>query len=485
MPESPGYSGDPLNLNWLMPAEERINSTLYRIPAGSYHKGIRFFIWRKMDQKELTKSDALYIRDILAKSLDMQSLNLTEVSALLEVSDRYLWSEIFDAARSVKEKVYGKRIVLFAPLYLSNECMNDCLYCGFRKGNTDAKRKTLTVNEALEEAALLAGRGYKRLLLVSSEHPKRAGIDYFEKITDAIYKKTDIRILHVNSAPMSVDDFKRLKASGVGVYQCFQETYHMPTYRFMHPTGSKSDYAWRLGVMDRAIEAGFEDVGMGVLLGLYDWRWDVAALIAHCRRLINKYGFGPHTLSVPRLQPAQGSKADNLRYRVSDDDLKKIVAIYRLALPYVGVVVSTREPSGLRDELFSSGASQVSAGSKTSPWGYMKDGDTEQFEIGDSRSLEEVIGKIASLGLMPSLCTACYREGRSGERFKNLAEETTIKNFCHENALLSLKEYVEDCASGEVKKELTKILNEEIAKSRNGLAEKFKLIEAGKRDMHV
>jgi 2-iminoacetate synthase len=438
-----------------------------------------------MDQKGMTKPDMSRIRDVLLKSLDLQTLNLTEVSALLDVSDKELWLEIFDTARRVKEKVYGRRIVLFAPLYLSNECVNDCLYCGFRKGNKNAVRKTLTVNEAVEEASLLANRGYKRLLLVASEHAKITGIDYLEKIVKAIYDNTGVRILHVNSAPMSVEDFRRLKASGVGVYQCFQETYHMPSYRRLHRTGMKADYAWRLGVMDRAVEAGFEDVGMGVLLGLYDWRWDVAALIAHCRRLINKYGFGPHTLSVPRLQPAQGSAADHLKYRVTDEDFRKIVAIYRLALPYVGVVVSTREPAGLRDELLSLGASQISAGSKTSPWGYMKAGDTEQFEIGDTRGLEEVMEKIASLGLMPSLCTACYREGRSGEKFKHLAEETAIKNFCHENAVLSLKEYVEDCASGELKERLIKILNEEIAKSSNGLSERFKLIEAGKRDVHI
>lgn len=432
-----------------------------------------------------TIPDISRIRDILSKSLDLQTLNLTEVSALLDVRDNDLWIEIFDTAGRVKEKVYGKRIVLFAPLYLSNECMNDCLYCGFRKGNKDAVRKTLTVNEAIEEASFLAGRGYKRLLLVAGEHTRITGIDYLGKIVNAIYDNTGIRILHVNAAPMSVDDFRRLKDSGVGVYQCFQETYHMPSYRHFHRTGMKADYAWRLGVMDRAIEAGFEDVGMGVLLGLYDWRWDVAALIAHCRRLINKYGFGPHTLSVPRLQPAQGSTVDQLKFRVTDEDLRKIVAVYRLSLPYVGVVVSTREPAELRDELLSIGASQISAGSKTSPWGYMKKGDTEQFEIGDTRSLEEVMEKIADLGLMPSLCTACYREGRSGERFKHLAEETVIKNFCHENAVLSLKEYVEDCATGTLKEQLMKILNDEIAKDSNGLADKFKLIEAGKRDVHI
>jgi len=429
--------------------------------------------------------DNVYIKDILAKSLDLQVLNLPEISALLDVRDEGMWDEVFDTARKVKEKVYGKRIVLFAPLYLSNECANDCLYCGFRKGNTEAVRKSLSVDEAVEEAALLSKRGYKRLLLVASEHNKRAGIDYFENVIDAIYKRTDIRILHVNSAPATVEEFRRLKASGIGVYQCFQETYHIPSYRHLHPTGTKADYAWRLGAMDRAIEAGFEDIGMGVLLGLYDWRWDVAALLSHCRRLISKYGLGPHTLSVPRLQPAKGSMVDLERYRVSDEDLKKIVAVFRLALPYVGIVISTREPAELRDQLFSTGASQISAGSKTSPFGYIKDGDTEQFEVSDKRSLDEVIRKLCTLGLIPSLCTACYREGRSGGTFRDLAQKESMKAFCHENALLSLKEYMEDSASDELKEHLGKILKEEISKSRNGLSEKMKLIEKGKRDIHI
>jgi len=438
-----------------------------------------------MTDNENMNPSPSHIREILAKSLDLQVLDLTEVSALLALEDGELWQEVFEAARRVKEKVYGKRIVLFAPLYLSNECANDCLYCGFRAGNREARRKTLSVNEAVEEAGLLSGRGYKRLLLVASEHRKITGIDYIEQVVSAIYRDTDIRILHANTAPMSMEDFRRLKGSGIGVYQCFQETYHIPTYRHMHPAGAKADYAWRLTVMDRAIEAGFEDVGMGVLLGLYDWRWETGALIAHCRRLINKYGFGPHTVSVPRLQPAQGSSVSNSRYRVSDEDLKKIVAIYRLALPYVGVVVSTREAAGRRAELLTIGASQISAGSKTSPWGYIRDGDTEQFEIGDTRSLEEIIGRIVSLGLMPSLCTACYREGRSGETFRHLAENETIKNFCQENAVLSLKEYMEDCASGEVKEQLKKMLKTEIAKSKNGLEGKFRTIEQGKRDVHI
>jgi 2-iminoacetate synthase len=434
--------------------------------------------------KTKINTDRSYIRDVLAKSLELQILTLPEVSSLIALEDGELWDEVFETAAKVKEKVYGRRIVLFAPLYLSNECVNDCLYCGFRTGNKAAVRKTLTEDEAVEEARLLSERGYKRLLLVTSEHTKLAGIDYLEKIINSIYDKTDIRILHANTAPMNVEDFRRLKDTGIGVYQCFQETYHMPSYRHLHPKGNKADYAWRLSVMDRAVEAGFQDVGMGVLLGLYDWRWEVGAIMAHSRRLINKYGFGPHTLSVPRLQPAEGSDMDLGRYRVSDDDLKKIVAIYRLALPYVGVVVSTRERSGLRDELLSIGASQISAGSKTSPWGYVRNGDTAQFEIGDKRSLEEIIARIASLGYLPSLCTACYREGRSGERFRELTEKGAMKEFCHDNALLSLKEYIDDCAPEDIKDELIKRLEEESAESSNGLAEKLRLIEQGKRDVH-
>ena len=442
-----------------------------------------FFILEHM-KSVMTNSDSKLIKDILDKSLDLQALTLKEISALIGLHDKTIWEEVFDAANRVKEKVYGKRVVLFAPLYLSNECMNDCLYCGFRTGNKGAKRKSLTIDEAVQEAGLLSKKGYRRLLLVASEHAKITGVDYFEKVADAIYKNTDIRILHANTAPMSVDDFRRLKASGIGVYQCFQETYHIPSYRYLHPTGTKSDYASRLAVMDRAIEAGFEDVGMGVLLGLYDWRWEVGALIAHSRRLINKYGFGPHTLSVPRLQPAEGSEVDFSKYRVSDEDLKKIVAIYRLALPYVGVVVSTRESADLRDELLTVGASQISAGSKTSPWGYMEKGDTEQFEIGDSRSLEEVMVKLSDMGLIPSLCTACYREGRSGEQFRQLAQNEKMKKFCHDNALLSLKEYVEDCCSDDVKENLEGLLKKEISKSSNGLINKMKLVEKGKRDVH-
>ena len=430
------------------------------------------------------KTDPALIQDILDKSMELQILNMDEVNALIALEDKDMWERVFQTARLVKEKVYGRRIVLFAPLYVSNECMNDCLYCGFRTGNSNVIKKTLSIDEAVGEARLLSSKGYKRLLLVASEHPLKAGIDYLERVIDAVYAGSDVRILHVNAAPMSTEEFRRLKAAGAGVYQCFQETYHIPSYRRLHTRGAKTDYEWRVSAMDRAIEAGFEDVGMGVLLGLYDWKQDVAALIGHSLSLIEKYGFGPHTLSVPRLQPAEGMGVDLAKYRVSDDDLKKVVAIYRLALPYAGVVISTRESAALRDELLLMGASQLSAGSKTSPLGYIKDGDTEQFEIGDRRSLEEVIGKIIETGLLPSLCTACYREGRSGATFRNLAQSEAMEELCNDNALLSLKEYFEDSSSDIFKEKLRSVLKHELENENRGLAEKFELIEKGARDLH-
>lgn len=431
------------------------------------------------------EADRSRIRDILAKSSALEALNLSEVSSLLAVRDRDVWDDIFATACRVKQKVYGKRIVLFAPLYLSNECMNNCTYCGFRTSNRDAIRKSLSIDEAVTEAALLSDRGYRRLLLVASENPGRTGIDYLEEVVDMIYAHTDIRILHLNAAPMSVEEFRRLKKHGIGVYQCFQETYHLPTYRLLHPSGPKADYDKRLEVMDRAVEGGFEDLGMGVLLGLFDWRWDVWALIAHSLRLMKKYGFGPHTISVPRLQPAQGFDALSTGHKVSDEDFKKIVAIFRLALPYVGIVISTRESAALRDELFFIGVSQMSAGSRTSPWGYLSGEDTEQFETGDKRTLEEMIDRIASAGLIPSLCTACYREGRSGERFRHITEKGAMERFCSANALLSLREYAEDHAEGDRRALLIKMLEDECAGSENGLVDKFREIKRGRRDVHI
>ncbi len=434
------------------------------------------------------------ITAILDKAQKLKGLSLKDVSVLLNVGavrEPTLRETILKTAGRLKEKVFGKRIVLFAPLYLSNECVNNCLYCGFRVENREAARKTLSVDEAVREAKTLEAKGYKRLLLVAAENPAKSNIDYILKVVKAIYSETDIRILHLNAAPMSVGDLKRLKAAGIGVFQVFQETYRTETYAMMHPSGRKKDYSYRLSAMDRAIDAGFEDLGIGALLGLYDWRFDVLATIAHAWYLKERYGIWPHTISVPRLRPATGSAIKETPYPVSDEEFKLIVAIYRLAVPTAGVVVSTREGADLRREVLAVGASQISAGSKTEPGGYEEDGEhyeAAQFATDDHRTLDEVIEDVAALGYMPSLCTSCYRAGRTGSGFHDMASSGAIKDYCSANAALTLKEYMLDSAGDSVdaceeaiERELGEIADEKL---KAGIRERLLRIEAGKRDIY-
>ena len=359
--------------------------------------------------------------------------------------DEGMVAAILEKAAEVKEAVFGPRVVLFAPLYLSNYCSNDCLYCGFRKSNSLARRKALSPDEAVEQAKILSRMGFKRIILVAGEHPLHSGVDYLVEVAREIYSRTDVRILHVNSAPVSVEDFKKIKAAGYGVYQCFQETYHKESYKFLHPTGKKSDFLYRLSAMDRALEAGFGDVGIGPLLGLYDYHYDALAAIAHSKHLEANFGASAHTISVPRLRPAEGAGIKDAPYPVSDEEFKKIVAVYRLCVPQAGVVISTREPAKLRDECLSCGASQISAGSSTEPGGYDKgEHSTAQFDLADHRPLNEMVRIIARAGLLPSLCTACYRSGRQGADYLNTASSGKLKELCTANALLSLKEYLLD-----------------------------------------
>lgn len=442
------------------------------------------------------------VNAILEKSLALKGLSLEDVAVLLNVGAQKLpllqgegWGEggvhkILDTAGQVKEEVFGKRIVLFAPLYLSNECVNNCLYCGFRVENKKAVRKTLTAENAVTEAKALEARGYKRLLLVAAENPARSNVDYILDVVNAIYKETGIRILHLNAAPMPVKDLRRLKEAGIGVFQVFQETYHPEAYEKMHPSGNKRDYEYRLSVMDSAIEAGFDDLGIGALLGLYDWRFDVLATVSHAHYLKEKYGIWPHTISVPRLRPASGSQLTETPYPVSDEEFKLIVALYRLAVPTAGVVVSTRESAELRREVLATGASQISAGSKTEPGGYEEDEEhyeAAQFGIDDHRTLDEVIEDVASLGYMPSLCTSCYRVGRTGKNFHEMAFSGNIKDYCSANAVLTLKEYVLDSANGSreaseeaIKNELGGISDKNL---KSGVEERLLRIEAGERDI--
>lgn len=444
------------------------------------------------------RPDSARLKEILEKASLAKGLSLDEAAVLLSVKDNVLLHEIYHAANLVKEKVFGKRVVVFAPLYLSNYCTNNCLYCGFRIDNKDAVRKALDKDEIISEANILEDMGFKRLLLVCGEDPKRAGLDYMLDAVDAIYKNTGMRILHINAPPMALEELRTLKGAGVGVYQAFQETYHKPTYEKFHPSGRKSNYEYRLNVMDRAIEAGFEDVGIGALLGLYDYRYDALAVIAHSQYLFERFGAYAHTISVPRLRPASGSPIKDMPESVTDEDFKKIVAVYRLAAPSAGVVISTREPAALRDEVLHIGASQISAGSKTEPGGYNERGKgqgvrgkaVEQFSVNDHRTMEEMLLSIAKSGLMPSLCTTCYRVGRTGRAFTNKTLAGDMNKFCHANAILTLQEYILDYAKNggaeigkaAIEKGIEEIKEEGLKKI---LMKKLAEIKAGKRDVYV
>jgi len=422
---------------------------------------------------------------VLEKASLAGGLSLEEAAILLSIKDSALLNELFRIAGEVKERVFGRRIVLFAPLYLSNYCTNGCTYCGFRSQNRDVPRKALTVDEAVSEAKALVAMGFKRVLLVTGEDP-RWGLDYITSCVRAIYERTGMRIVHVNAPPMDTDSLRELKKSGAGVYQSFQETYHRPTYAVMHPSGRKKDYDFRLDVMDRAMDAGFGDVGIGPLLGLYDYRFDSLASIAHSERLFKNYGTHAHTISIPRLRPAEAG-LDDAPYRVSDEELKKVVAVFRLSVPSAGIVASTREPAEFRATLIHTGATQLSAASRTNPGGYAGEKSLEQFSTNDHRSLIEVIRSIIDEGLLPSLCTTCYRVGRTGSEFTGKTMAGEMEKFCQANAVLTLKEYLLDYCQNGSKEALQKAIDEGLKGVdpgiRKALAQKLDELEAGERDL--
>lgn len=428
------------------------------------------------------------VLNVIEKAGAGAGLCLEETACLLSVEDAGLLRLINDKAAELKQRLFGKRVVLFAPLYLSNICSNGCVYCGFRAANKDMARRALTVDEAVREAQAIESMGFKRVLLVNGEDPER-GIDYIAAVVKAIYAKTGMRIIHVNAAPMTVDEFRELKAVGVGVYQSFQETYHRPTYAKVHPTGKKRDYDWRLSVMDRAAEAGFGDVGIGPLLGLYDYKFDCLAAVAHSIHLFETFGAHSHTISIPRLRPADGAALTDVMHPVSDNDLKKIVSVLRLAVPPAGVVVSTRESAPLRAELVNMGATQLSAASRTNPGGYGNEATLEQFSTNDRRTLAEVMRSVADDGLLPSLCTTCYRVGRTGHEFTEKTMAGGMSRLCQANAILTLKEYLEDYGSNGSDAALRKALAASIEEiddhaTKRAVLDKLKEIEAGKRDLY-
>jgi 2-iminoacetate synthase len=400
-------------------------------------------------------TDAGIVHAILSKARQAGGLDAKDVAFLCSISDPVLLSELFETAKQVKETIYGRRLVLFAPLYISNLCKNECLYCAFRAKNKAIKRRTLTQDEIAVEVQTLEKQGHKRVLLVAGESYPKQGFQYVLDSIQTVYQTRsgsgEIRRVNVNVAPLTLEEFRQLKAANIGTYQLFQETYNRQTYKKVHLGGQKADYDWRITAIDRAMQAGIDDVGIGVLFGLCDWRFELLALMQHIRHLEAKFGVGPHTISVPRLEPATGSDmASHPPKPVSDIDFRKIVAILRLAVPYTGIIMSTRETSKMRRETFALGVSQISAGSRTNPGGYAEGEDVldeAQFSLGDHRSLDEVIYDAATLGYIPSFCTGCYRLGRTGQDFMDLAKPGLIKEHCDPNALSTFLEYLLDYGS--------------------------------------
>ncbi|HOK39892.1 MAG TPA: [FeFe] hydrogenase H-cluster radical SAM maturase HydG [bacterium] len=436
------------------------------------------------------------IHSILEKAKNLQRLSLEETAVLLNVNNTEILEKIYQTANYVKNKIYGKRVVLFAPLYISNYCKNNCLYCGFKAENKLIKRKALTKLEIQQETEILLKQGHKRILMVCGEDAPNGlnSIDYYVEAIKTIYEaevnKNKIKRVNINCAPLSVDEFKKLKKASIGTYQLFQETYHQETYKKMHLAGKKSDPDNRIDAIDRAFLAGIDDVGLGVLFGLYDYKFEVLGLLSHIEHLEQRFNVGPHTISVPRIEPAEGAEISfNPPYKLSDDDFKKVVAILRLAVPYTGIILSTRESPQMRDLLLHLGVSQISAGSKTSPGGYSKDSFTAQFSIGDYRSLNEIVSTLIKYNYIPSFCAACYRKKRTGEIFMSLAKPGTIKDKCTINALITLKEFLLDFAESELIIEANKLIDfysQKLTKPEQDLLNKiFLRLEQGYRDEYI
>ena len=442
--------------------------------------------------------EAGQVREIVAKSLSKKWLSVEESASLLLTADPELVEEIFAAARELKRRVYGNRIVLFAPLYIGNLCINNCKYCAFRNSNPDIFRRTLTRKEIREQVEALVNVGHKRLILVFGEHPKYDA-DFIADCVRSAYNTRvghgEIRRVNINAAPLDMEGYRIVKEAGIGTYQIFQETYHHQTYNRMHPGNTrKGDYLYRLDGLSRAMEAGCDDVGIGALFGLYDWRFEVLGLVCHALHLQQRYGVGPHTISFPRIRPAYGVHL-NSKYFVSDYDFKRLVAILRLSVPYTGMILTAREKPQLRREVMAFGVSQIDAGSRIEIGGYTEAGDgqvmeREQFQLGDIRSLDEVMYELFQDGYVPSFCTACYRLGRTGEHFMEFAIPGFIKNYCTPNALTTLTEYLEDYASITTKTAGEKIICRELDKleagpTKNKLLDRMERIRnSGDRDLY-
>ncbi len=438
------------------------------------------------------------VREIIQRSLDKNRLEPEEMATLINADSPELAEEIFEGARELKRRIYGNRIVLFAPLYVGNECVNKCEYCGFRVDNTEVHRKTLLTEELVAEVEALEDLGHKRLIMVYGEHPKYDA-QYIHDTVREVYKVKkgagEIRRVNINAAPLDEEGFKLVKEADIGTYQIFQETYHRETYEKVHAAGPKSNYLWRLNGLDRAMKAGIDDLGIGALLGLYDWRFETMALLYHTIHLEETFNVGPHTISFPRLEPAVGTDIDKIteKYAVSDFDFKRLVAILRLAVPYTGLILTCRESKELRDEMLSFGVSQIDGGSSIGVGSYSnsdpEDFKKSQFLLGDNRSLDEIIRELCDAGFIPSFCTGCYRKGRTGEHFMEFAVPGFVKRFCTPNAVLTFLEYLNDYATGDTLEAGLRQIDREVedmpeSKAKDELLERMKQVRAGERDLY-
>ena len=441
------------------------------------------------------RNDHALIEEILKKAEEGNGISHREAAVLIEVDDKEVEERMYDIARRLKQRIYGNRIVMFAPLYLSNYCINGCVYCPYHAKNRTIPRRKLTQEEIRREVIALQDMGHKRLALETGEHPTKNPIEYVLESIDTIYsihhKNGAIRRVNVNIAATTVENYKLLKDAGIGTYILFEETYDRATYEKLHPTGPKSDWAYHTEAMDRAMLGGIDDVGVGALFGLTNYRYDVVGILMHAEHLEARFGVGPHTISVPRIRPASDIDPKDFPDAVTDEVFRRIVAVLRLAVPYTGMIVSTRESRRSRELVLDVGVSQLSGGSKTSVGGYaegVEDAEeSAQFDISDNRTLDEIVGWLLELNYVPSFCTACYREGRTGDRFMSLAKRGLIGNCCAPNALMTLAEYLEDYASPNVKllgkrmiAEQTQIIPSE--KVRRITEENLKAIIEGKRD---
>ena len=446
------------------------------------------------------KDDLEMMNRILEKGREYGGLSYTEAATLLECDDPGIIEQIFQLAKEIKEHFYGNRIVMFAPLYLSNYCVNGCVYCPYHGQNKSIPRKKLSQDEIRDEVIALQNMGHKRLAIEAGEHPKENPIEYILESIRTIYsikhRNGAIRRVNVNIAATTVENYKKLKDAGIGTYILFQETYDKEAYEKLHPSGPKSDYAYHTEAMDRAMQAGIDDVGCGVLYGLNNYRYDFVGMLMHAHHLEKTYGCGPHTISVPRVRPADDIDPGDFDNGVPDDIFKRIVAVLRIAVPYTGMIMSTRESASTRRECLEIGITQISGGSRTSVGGYGDDldddgsfdsEDTAQFDVEDRRTLSEVVSWLIDLGYVPSFCTACYREGRTGDRFMSLLKSGKIASVCQPNAMMTLKEFLMDYADEEtrikgdalIKEKLSLIPNERV---RDITSRRLEEIESGERD---